>query len=337
MKRTCMQHTKLLKLTKMLGNRCLAVGLLESVWHLCARETPHGDIGRLDNDTIAIAIQWDGNADEMMACLIKAGFVDEHPEHRLVVHDWHEHADDATKKLVLRSGRPFVTVGEEDCGPCEPSVYFIQQTDTGHIKIGHTEGSPDQRLKQLQTGHSTTLKLIGTVTGSRTDEAAWHRRFKDLRMEGEWFKAEPMLLAAIQEATRGAAASNGESRRIAADSGGVRQPASALAIASAIANPPLPPLPGDVPEGSTLGGREVDPRVTVLTDILMPSIGSTASALARLYPGTDPAYAQWLAAEAKKQGINSPYHYVKKGLEEPYKHYKPPARERRKPVAGRWE
>ncbi len=101
-------------------------------------------------------------------------------------------------------------------------------------------------------------------------------------------------------------------------------------------NPPSPPLPRDVPEGATLGGGEEDRRVSVLTSILMPSVGSAASSLARMYPGTDPHYAEWLATEAKKPGINKPYFYVKTGLERKYPQYTGPKQPEKKIRYGAW-
>jgi hypothetical protein len=41
-------------LGEILKDHCRAVGVMESIWHLTARETPRGNIGKLSNSMIAI-------------------------------------------------------------------------------------------------------------------------------------------------------------------------------------------------------------------------------------------------------------------------------------------
>lgn len=98
-----MQHTKLKRLVRALKIRQFAaVGVLESLWHLTARETPEGNIGRLTNEDIATWIDWDDSPDELIEALVTSGWLDEDSTHRLLVHDWMEHADDATKLAIKR-------------------------------------------------------------------------------------------------------------------------------------------------------------------------------------------------------------------------------------------
>ena len=103
MKRTAMQHTKLKRLVRTLNvPQYAAVGILESLWHLTAREAPGGNIGKLSDEDIAFWIDWRGDHSELIKGLVSCGWLDEDAEFRLVVHDWHEHADDATKKAMSR-------------------------------------------------------------------------------------------------------------------------------------------------------------------------------------------------------------------------------------------
>jgi L-ascorbate metabolism protein UlaG (beta-lactamase superfamily) len=48
---------------------------------------------------------------ELVDALVESGFVDRHPDHRLVVHDWHEHADAPTHMAIARR-REFFRTGE---------------------------------------------------------------------------------------------------------------------------------------------------------------------------------------------------------------------------------
>lgn len=70
-----------------------AVGLLESLWLLARQNCRLGDIGRFSNEEIAAEIEWEGDADEMIAILVDVRWLDIAPApYRLVCHDWPENA-----------------------------------------------------------------------------------------------------------------------------------------------------------------------------------------------------------------------------------------------------
>lgn len=71
-------------------------------------------------------------------------------------------------------------------------VYFIQQGSNGPIKIGRAT-NPVQRLRNIQVANPWRCRLLGTVDGSKREEAAMHARFSDDRMDGEWFRPSPRL------------------------------------------------------------------------------------------------------------------------------------------------
>lgn len=85
-----------------------AVGLLECLWHLTAKEAPSGDIGKLDNEDIALQLDWRGDPDTLIDALIQSRWLDEHPTARLVIHDWAEHREDAVDNWLARSGHRYV-------------------------------------------------------------------------------------------------------------------------------------------------------------------------------------------------------------------------------------
>jgi hypothetical protein len=68
------------------------VGHLELLWIATAKNAPTGDIGRFENEDIAIACCWDGEPDEFVSSLVDCGWLDVSDEYRLVVHDWAQHA-----------------------------------------------------------------------------------------------------------------------------------------------------------------------------------------------------------------------------------------------------
>ena len=81
-----------------------ALGLLEALWHVTAKDTPTGCIGHLSNHGIAMRLFTSINPDVLINALLKSGHLEKHPEHRLIIHDWSEHSDDAVDNRLARHG-----------------------------------------------------------------------------------------------------------------------------------------------------------------------------------------------------------------------------------------
>lgn len=104
MKRAVLGHTKFKKLTHLMGiPDYQAVGILEMLWQLTARQAPAGDLGRIPDDEIAIFLGWPGDVAPLLDTLTHVGFIDAHKEHRFVVHDWSEHCEDAVHAQLARA------------------------------------------------------------------------------------------------------------------------------------------------------------------------------------------------------------------------------------------
>lgn len=84
-------------------------------------------------------------------------------------------------------------------------VYFIGGTDTGDIKIGFS-ANPSDRRKALQTSSPVRLEILATLPGKIAVEGAYHKRFADHRLTGEWFERCPAILAEIRRLNAGARA-----------------------------------------------------------------------------------------------------------------------------------
>lgn len=121
MKRGTPEHPKVMRLAKVLGvRRHVAVGLLEMLWHLTARYTPAGDVGKWSDDEIASALDWDHDAARLIGALVACGLLEQHPVHRLIVHDWAEHADDGVRILMKRRELTFVSPHVGTCSDIIP-------------------------------------------------------------------------------------------------------------------------------------------------------------------------------------------------------------------------
>lgn len=97
-------HLKsLLKLPK-----AVVLGYLECMWHFTGRFTPQGNIGKYSDLAIESWLEWDGEEGKLIDVLIKSGWLDIDEAHRLIVHDWHQHADKASRQALGRAGLKFV-------------------------------------------------------------------------------------------------------------------------------------------------------------------------------------------------------------------------------------
>lgn len=106
--RAVIDHPKFSRLKQILRlNKPCTLGNLEALWHFCGRYTPTGAIGKYSNADIEAWLEWDGPADQLVEALVAARWIDEHPEHRLVVHDWPHHADDLVHTELARRCQPF--------------------------------------------------------------------------------------------------------------------------------------------------------------------------------------------------------------------------------------
>jgi Meiotically up-regulated gene 113 len=76
------------------------------------------------------------------------------------------------------------------------AVYFIQSAR--RIKIGFTTNLP-KRLMALKTGAAHKLTVLGAVDGDRSLEQSLHRQLSAHRVEGEWFKRHPEVVATIEK------------------------------------------------------------------------------------------------------------------------------------------
>ncbi len=94
--------------------------------------------------------------------------------------------DEREKKVWLAKAR--LAVGRRfDQGSV---VYFVGCGQ--FVKIGHTT-TFSSRLSSLKTSSPQHLKVYLVLPGERDDEQAFHKRFSDLRVEGEWFRCEGEL------------------------------------------------------------------------------------------------------------------------------------------------
>lgn len=111
MKHGTPEHPKVLELCAALKlPRYSVIGLLECLWHFTAEYAPQGDIGKHSDRAIAAACYWHGEPSRFVNALVAARLICKSDEHRLVIWDWADHADDYTRKKLRRKGLSFFGV-----------------------------------------------------------------------------------------------------------------------------------------------------------------------------------------------------------------------------------
>lgn len=100
--------------------RYVVIGLLEGLWYLTATNAQTGDVGRFKNTEIAAWLEWPGDADQLIEAFCEAGFLDTSEKHRLIVHDWCEHAPDHLKSNLKRWGKTFAKDNPSDAPMDDP-------------------------------------------------------------------------------------------------------------------------------------------------------------------------------------------------------------------------
>ena len=78
-------------------------------------------------------------------------------------------------------------------------IYFIRAIDDsgsyfGPVKIGWTSRLARDRIREMQPCSPVKLGIVLNCLGGRDMELWLHRRFKHLRLHGEWFRADRELL-----------------------------------------------------------------------------------------------------------------------------------------------
>lgn len=105
MKLEALDHPKTLELVSRLGvGRAATIGHLELLWAFTSRVAIQGNIGKWPDGAIAESCYWTGEVSLFIDSLVAVGYLDRDPEHRLVVHDWHDHCPNWVRAKLTKRG-----------------------------------------------------------------------------------------------------------------------------------------------------------------------------------------------------------------------------------------
>jgi len=184
MKRGTPDHPKVAALASALGlSRPAVLGTLELLWHFTARFCPQGDIGKWADDAIEKACDWTGEPGQLVLELVKTGWIDTHKKFRLVVHDWHDHADPTVRKYLTRSKLSFVAMSRQRPDKVETCLDNVGPTSTSTSTS--TKAEPTTPLDPPQSGGGRRKREPVPMADSRWRELfpvelAFDKRFGEV-------------------------------------------------------------------------------------------------------------------------------------------------------------
>lgn len=131
--------------------------------------------------------------------LVEVGLWEPHPD-GWAFHDWHDHQSSREERSGLSAVRAAAgRKGGQASGEIRRSrgwVYFFHDEREGLIKIGYT-ANVERRLRQIENARRSRLIVLGACRGTFADEQTLHDQFSATRIDGEWFRETPELLALI--------------------------------------------------------------------------------------------------------------------------------------------
>jgi hypothetical protein len=144
--RTTIKFKRFVRLIRPLCNGCftaetIAVGLLESLWHATITNALEGNIGKLTDEDIAEELGWLGDASLLVDALVQAGWLDRCSTHRLVIHDWHDHAPDFVKGNLIRHNKEFAIATCPGQPTKQPAIATCPSNTPNLTKPNRTDGT----------------------------------------------------------------------------------------------------------------------------------------------------------------------------------------------------
>jgi len=161
-----------------------AIGLLELMWAFVSQQTPQGNVGKWSNQVIAGEAGWQGDAEKFVAALISVGFLDENEEHRLVVHDWSDHAPNWVHAKLKKTGRRILS--EDLRGDLRQAQETAHTATTSLAKP--SQAKPSQAKSETRAPKRAPRQSKNQVSKpDEIDEQVWsdflaHRRQKKSKL-----------------------------------------------------------------------------------------------------------------------------------------------------------
>jgi hypothetical protein len=162
-----------------------AVGLLDMLWEFTRTYARAGDVGRFSDSELADAMGWpmERNVSELIDALVSTpgqrGFLDRSETHRLIVHDWSEHADRAVHQWLLVRHETFADGWQPFARTPKRRARKSADDDTPGFQFGSEESDPsldEEGLKEETSGADKQTSEISVSCARNGDSAEPHAR-----------------------------------------------------------------------------------------------------------------------------------------------------------------
>ncbi|HZG83863.1 DnaD domain protein [Paenibacillus sp.] len=188
------RHPKTKKLARLLGVSVpAAVGHLHFLWWWALDYAQDGDLSRFDNEDIADACGWEGEASTMVRGLVDAGFI----ESDMQIHDWEEYAGRLVEKREQNKERkrksrarhaPVTEDGNARHGATVPNQtepnHITTATAPAHEPVSEPPLVTDESEEPIGGGYKTINDAHTKVFGTLTISPLFHDFYRSILNRG---------------------------------------------------------------------------------------------------------------------------------------------------------
>ncbi len=152
-----------------------ALGLAGLLWRFTAKHAPTGEIGRHDDEEIAAALEWPGEAADLVAALIRCRLLDPtESAARLLVHDWPEHAPRYVSATLKRQKSRFSAEYRRSttvATTVPTTVATTVETTSSSTSTSTSSGSAGAAPRTIQEGGHTKQSARASVSIQSHEDA----------------------------------------------------------------------------------------------------------------------------------------------------------------------
>jgi hypothetical protein len=121
-------HWKTQRLARQLGvSRITAIGHLHALWWWCLDNAPDGELDHLEDEEIAAAAEWTGDAHVFSTCMHASGFIERTDSH-VLVHDWNDYAGKLIDRRKANAERMRIAREQRAVPEKKPRATHVQRT-----------------------------------------------------------------------------------------------------------------------------------------------------------------------------------------------------------------
>lgn len=198
------RHPKTKKLARLLGVSLPAVvGHLHYLWWWALDFAQDGVLDKYDAEDIADAMQWEGDADQLVEALLSSGYIDD-TDDGLVVHDWAEYAGKLLERRAKDRARKRAATeasdspqdfrrnsnGTDEEGEETPSASFVtvpNSTIPNHTLHDRTLPDSTETTSEAQTLQERRFTEFWQAYPKKVGKASCLKAWKKLKPTTELF------------------------------------------------------------------------------------------------------------------------------------------------------